>query len=89
MTQNHAAARWNRGRMNNANETKINCEVKKTLKDLQKPDNLPFIIMEEWAYEVAWVIKFLLNISKETFGLVNINQRIYGGKIIYVNREAC
>lgn len=88
MTQNHAATHWNRGRKNNANETKIGCEVKK-LKKTHSLKNFPFIIMEEWAYEVAQVIKFLLNISKERFGLVNINHRVYGGKIIYVNRDAC
>lgn len=56
---------------------------------LQKPDNFPFVITEERACEiVAWVIKFLLNLSKERFCLVSMNHRIYGGKMIYINREA-
>lgn len=54
----------------------------------QKPGNFPFRIMEEQPYEVAArVIKFLLNLSKERFCLVNINHRIYGVKMIYINRE--
>lgn len=45
--------------------------------------------MEERAYEVAAkVINFYLNLSKESFSLVNINHRIYEGKMIYSNREA-
>lgn len=70
---------------------KISYEVEKNLEDLHihitKPDKFPFIITEEWAYEVAaQVIKFLLNPSKERFCLAN--HRIYEGKIIYINREA-
>lgn len=56
---------------------------------LPNPGNFPFIITEEWAYEVAaWVIHFLLNLLKERFCLVNIDHRICWGKMIYINREA-
>lgn len=54
---------------------------------LQKPDNFPFIILEEWAHKVAaQIIKFLLNLSKEILLYKYKPQNLGGENYGYLQR---